>query len=417
MLYWRAWLDSSLISGFIGCTLFFRRFQPESIHIATLPEQIAALECEVRGWDCAPIHFYDETEFLGLGDRSKSALCQRIASLPKLYQAGWFYQQLLKLGCQEVIPELTDWTLVWDSDLIPFAAWPLLKDGVPASALLQHKSKGNPVIVAAWERWIRDHLGVLPIADPVGTFIPHHMWFYRPALQSLCDQIQSFSGRDWPLAIMDTVATHESFSEYWAVASWMAARYPDQFAYHRYELAGATTERFFEDGRGKLARIITENGRYSKRWPSPKSHTLVCGPVCMRARCLSVFLVDWRSSVFMLPSSLSLESSPRHIDKLEANRHLEEQRSRWLVRAIDREGLGIDLNKSCFRRWFSNENLLSRSIVFTCVNMNFPICVLSNIVLVCLAAGVQKSSHCGLDVGAQIANYIARAELILIASN
>ena len=44
-----------------------------------------------------------------------------------------------------------------------------------------------------------------------------------------------------------------------------------------------------------------------------------------------------------LPSSLSLESSPRHIDKLEANRHLEEQRSRWLVRAIDCEELGINV--------------------------------------------------------------------------
>ena len=325
----REWHTRAVLEGLT------RRFQPGSIHIATLPEQIVALECEVKGWDCVPIHFYDETKFFGLGDRSKSALCQRIASLPKLYQAGWFYQQLLKLGCQEAIPELTDWTLVWDSDLIPFAAWPLLKDGVPASALLQHKSKGNPVIVAAWERWIRDHLEVLPIADPVGTFIPHHMWFYRPALQSLCDQLQSFSGRDWPLAIMDTVATHESFSEYWALASWMAARYPDQFAYHRYELAGATTERFFEDGRGKLAR-------YYRKWLLQQ--TMAESEETPSYAALYACVHDaYQLTGDPLPSSLSLESSPRHIDKFEANRHLEEQRSRWLVRANDREALGINV--------------------------------------------------------------------------
>ena len=83
MLFWR------------GLT---RRFQPGSIHIAILPEQIAALECEVRGWDCAPIHFYDETEFFGLGDRSKSALCQRIASLPKLYQAWLVLSTVIEVG-------------------------------------------------------------------------------------------------------------------------------------------------------------------------------------------------------------------------------------------------------------------------------------------------------------------------------
>ena len=44
-----------------------------------------------------------------------------------LYKPGWIYQQILKLGAAEAIPELSDWYLVWDSDMLPVDPWPILR--------------------------------------------------------------------------------------------------------------------------------------------------------------------------------------------------------------------------------------------------------------------------------------------------
>ena len=325
-MFQRGWHTRAVLEGLT------QKFHPTSIHIASLPDQINALDSQVSNWNCAPVHFYDENYFFDAEINSKSSLCKKIESLPTLYQAGWFYQQLLKLGCQETIPQLTDWTLVWDSDLIPLTGWPSTLEGVPATALLQHKSKGNPKIVASWRSWIEDHLEVKPVEDSVATFIPHHMWFYRPAILELLNCFRSRSQSGWQTAILETLNTHSSFSEFWSVASWMAAKFPSKFAYHPYDLAGSSTERFFDDGRGKLSNYfknwLSEQGISNDPYPSYKN-LLMCMDYA------------YNSSQDSIPSSLSLEANVRHIDKLEENRHLEEVRSRWLVRDCDRESLGV----------------------------------------------------------------------------
>ncbi|MEM8868697.1 MAG: hypothetical protein AAGC73_10585 [Verrucomicrobiota bacterium] len=331
-IFQQGWHTRSVLEG------VSELIKPDAIHVASLPTEIAILREEAKNWSTAPLVFHNEETFFGTGKLSKAALCARIASLPKLYQPGWFYQQMLKLGCQEAIPELADWTLIWDSDLIPFAGWPSEINGVPAFALLQHKSKGNPKIVNVWKDWIRDFAGVEPLQDNTGTFIPHHMWFPREALAELRQTIVGRLGSvgPWQHALIDSLNTHETFSEFWIVASWLAEKYPSGFAYHTYEVAGETTERFFDDGRGKLTTAF-------KAWYSKNQD---CDfPKYPSYHDLSAFVgKTYSASGDAIPSSLSLEASTRHIMKDEANRHLEETRSRWLVRPADAATLGVEVD-------------------------------------------------------------------------
>ena len=92
---------------------------------------------------------------------------------------GWFYRQILKLGADEGVPGLSEWFLVWDADMVPVDAWPVLDNGVHRLALVQRNSGGNALIVGQWHEWIKQILGVEVAADTEGTFVPHHFWFTR----------------------------------------------------------------------------------------------------------------------------------------------------------------------------------------------------------------------------------------------
>ena len=328
-LFQRGWHTRAVLEG------VFAHFQPEAIHIATLPEEIEALSHAVNSWDCGPVVFHNEEYFFGEGTLNKAALCRRIESLPKLYQPGWFYQQMLKLGCQESIPELNDWTLIWDSDLIPVKGWDSEIDGTPAFALLQHNSKGNPTIVNAWETWINDLVGVPALKDPDGTFIPHHMWFPREPLGELLQKWERDFEAPWQIGLIDQLTKYETFSEFWIVASWLASKYPECIAYHPYSVAGETTERFFDDGRGRFSCSFKEWYTRARAGDFPEYPSY--------SDLLEFTTAKYHETGDTLPSSLSLEASTRHIKKEEANRHLEEIRSRWLVRPADADELGLSI--------------------------------------------------------------------------
>ena len=325
-LYKSGWHTRSVLEGIT------KHFSPKSIHIATLPSEIFTLEKCVDQWDCAPVYFYDENIFFTDKNLSKKVICDRLRNINDQYQPGWFYQQLLKLGCLRTLHDLSDWTLIWDSDLIPIKGWKDKIDNVPAYALLQHNSKINKDIVSSWEHWIEAFLSVSPVHDLEGTFIPHHMWFYRPALETLLDHLEQDNSQCWQKVMIDSVKTHETFSEYWMVASWMAKHHPKLFKYHPYSVAGESTERFFDDGNGKLSnqfRLWHKTNCYDNFPEFPSYNNL-----------LKFLDFTYIQKGDPLPSSLSLEVSRRHINKAEKNRHLEELRSRWIVRKNDIKSLG-----------------------------------------------------------------------------
>ena len=92
-------------------------------------------------------------------------------------------------------------------------------------------------------------------------------------------------------------------------------------------MAGESTERFFDDGNGKLSNHfrLWHRSNCSDDFPEfPSYNTL-----------LKFLDSEYTQTGDELPSSLSLELSQRHINKAEKDRHLEELRSRWILRKND----------------------------------------------------------------------------------
>lgn len=306
-------------------------YQPRRIHIVTPASQAAFLRSvtQAQNWQTAPLVIHEEETFFQKCGLTKDAICAEIDLSESLYTPGWFYQQLLKLGAFEGIENLSEWYVVWDSDLLPVKTWPLIDaEGKHRFALLQHNQWGNPQIVSTWADWIRQVLAVEPVSDGVGTFVPHHLWFKQEHLRSLIAKVQDYfqSDEHWLLLMMRSAMKFGTFSEYWLYSSWVAAKAPEDFAFHPYDEYGATTERFFDDGTGMFSQALKRHTDNLQCWPdgmlSP-SYEEVCE------------FINGTYPPDELPSSLSFESSPRHLKKDRQNMHIEELRSRWNPRQAE----------------------------------------------------------------------------------
>ena len=171
--------------------------------------------------------------------------------------------------------------------------------------------------------WIESVLGVEAVTDHEGTFIPHHMWFKQEHLKTFTQQVNKHydSQNHWLLLMMRSANDFGTFSEYWSYVSWVAAKSPHHLCFYNYEQYGATSERFFDDGTGlfsiKMRGERETNANFSPTYADIKA------------------FIDSEYGADALPSSLSFESSPRHLKKERANMHIEELRSRWNPREVD----------------------------------------------------------------------------------
>lgn len=315
-LYCQRWNTRAVLEGLT------RHYQPRALHVIAPETEVRSLLSRAGGWAIAPLHAHPEEEFfVAAAGLTKAAICAEIDLGASLYTPGWFYQQLLKLGAPLGIPELSEWYVVWDSDLLPVATWPLLNEGTPMFALLQHNQYGNPQIVAMWAAWIRAVLGVEPSTDPVGTFVPHHMWLRRSHLDAFARQVAQYyqSENSWLLLMMRSAREFGTFSEYWAYVSWVAATAPEDLNFYPYEQYGETTERFFDDGTALFSKALQEFLGATQ----PVSEAAPPAYAEIEAFVRALYPPD------PLPSSLSFESSPRHLHKDAATTHIEERRSRW----------------------------------------------------------------------------------------
>jgi hypothetical protein len=306
-------------------------YAPRAIHIVTPEGEVSSLTELAKTWQTSPLYIHSEDIFFqpktGL---SKDKICAELNLGKSLYNPGWFYQQLLKLGASEGIENLSEWYMVWDSDLLPVATWPLFEERQGeikhTFALLQHNKWGNKQIVLTWDKWISSVLEVDPITDKEGTFIPHHSWLKQEHLETFKRQVNHYyqSDDNWLLLMMRSANDFGTFSEYWSYLSWVAAQAPYDLAFHSYDTYGKTTERFFDDGTGlfSLALRRSQGIDESLETFSP-SYKMV----------ESFIHQEYKKDE--LPSSLSFESSPRHLKKDEKNMHIEERRSRWNRRNVE----------------------------------------------------------------------------------
>jgi len=297
------------------------RYEPRRICVICPKTEVMTLEKAMVPSGLTNLEIYpEESFFTDKFQIAKEQICGHLDLEASLYPPGWFYQQILKLGAHYGVPDLSDPFLIWDSDLLPLASWPVLETeslrDCHLFALLQDNKRGNQNILEKWERWIRKILEVEPLTDPEGSLIPHHMWFDQSTLGEIFEKLRCFYDSDdpWPLLMMRSANDFGTFSEFWLYASWMAAHHSDRLHYYPYGEYGETTERFFDDGTGpffsKLRQAYPDTGDYP-------SYERIC----------EIVTEEYKDSV--IPSSLSFESSPRHLKKGKENMHTEELRSRW----------------------------------------------------------------------------------------
>ncbi|WKN41857.1 DUF6492 family protein [Tunicatimonas pelagia] len=301
------------------------KYQPRSIHVISPQEQAQHLAELATDWDVPQLTTYPEESFFQSMGFSKAQICGELQLEKSLYQPGWFYQQLLKLGAVEGIPNLSEWYLVWDADLLPVDSWPIIQSENEKTsywfALLQHNQYGNEIIVNKWRAWIEKTLNVKPLIDKEGTFVPHHLWFKQEHLRSFQRRLQTYYQSDdhWANLMMRSANDFGTFSEFWAYASWVAHHAPQDLHYYPYNKYGQTTERFFDDGTGLFSaafrkKYVMNSADWEAFFPSYQQ------------------VMDFLQEAYagtILPSSLSFESSPRHLQKGRENMHIEELRSRW----------------------------------------------------------------------------------------
>lgn len=300
-------------------------YQPRSIHVIAPALEAQALKEISSDWQTVPLFTHEEETFFQKSGLSKDKICAELDLGKSLYTPGWFYQQLLKLGAWEGIEKLSEWYMVWDSDLLPVDTWPIIGEGENtiqhSFALLQHNGTGNSKIVSTWDKWICSVLGVNALTNEEGTFIPHHMWFKQEHLKSFASQINKYyeSTDHWLLLMMRSANDFGTFSEYWSYVSWVAAQASDDLAFYPYEEYGATTERFFDDGTGLFSAALKDKQGIARE--SSESFSPSYAEVAS--------FINEEYGANNLPSSLSFESSPRHLKKDRKNMHIEESRSRW----------------------------------------------------------------------------------------
>lgn len=303
-------------------------YQPRSIQIIAPASQVKLLKQESQDWQTSSLYLHEEETFFNADNLSKEQICAELDLGQSLYTPGWFYQQLLKLGAYEGIDNLSEWYVVWDSDLLPVDTWSLVnqQSHEHSFALLQHNGWGNNSIVSKWEQWINAILDVDAITNDEGTFIPHHMWFKQEHLKSFARQLNQYyqSESHWLLLMMRSANEFGTFSEYWSYVSWVAAQAPQDLSFYAYDGYGSRTERFFDDGTGLFSLALRKQLNLSQSEDNfYPTYTEI----------ESFIKAEYAADA--LPSSLSFESSPRHLKKDEANMHIEELRSRWNPRNVN----------------------------------------------------------------------------------
>lgn len=162
---------------------------------------------------------------------------------------GWWWQQLLKLGCASCIENISEDFIVWDSDLVVIEPWPLELTGlcgpVHYAAVLQESARSS-FNRLEYEGSVRHVLGLdAAYPQPKGTYVSHHMPMNRvrgAELVALMDA-RLPGNLPWPAKLLQTSTLYYRMSEYMLYSTFEMARQkagqPAKWSVHAFESYGA----------------------------------------------------------------------------------------------------------------------------------------------------------------------------------
>ncbi len=306
------WSTRSVLEG------IYYKYKPKHIYVITSENEIKILKDKSKNWKIKNLTLLDEEIFfLQKYGLTKADIVSQITQNKPNYTPGWLYQQIIKLGADDVINEIDEVFVVWDSDLLPVKSWPLFDEKKAKFALLQDKSHGNQDVLNSWENLIKSVFDINPVQDVRGTFTSHHMIFKKKYLKSLKSKIKYHfkSDQSWIELIIKAANIYGSFGEYWTYASWVNHINKKDLNYYPYEKYGLSTERFYDDGNGLFSQNYKKYTNFNNERDFYPSYSSI----------LNFIDKNYDSP----PSSLSFETNVRHTKKKDENMHLEEKRSIW----------------------------------------------------------------------------------------
>lgn len=235
----------------------FAHYGPRRLVVVTDAQEVLLLKEVVQEWAVpqGAIHYIEEDSFfVSLFGMSKSEFepFYKMGDPTKAREFGWWWQQLLKLGAAQCIPDLSENFYVWDGDLIVLKPWQL---SVPRShgpgedfhiAILQEAARSE-FNKAQYKASVQQMLGMdptFPLGE--GTFVAHHMAFNQATVSKLVQHMTARLPGDlpWPAKLLQTSAQNYRMSEYMLYSTWVlslqATGHDVPFAWHPYREHGAT---------------------------------------------------------------------------------------------------------------------------------------------------------------------------------
>ncbi len=306
------WSTRSVLEG------IYQNYKPKQIFVVTSENEIKIIRDKSKNWKIKNLTLLDEDNFfLDKYGLTKTDIVSEITQNKPNYTPGWLYQQIIKLGADDVIKDIEEIFVVWDSDLLPVKSWPLVDEKKEKFALLQDKSYGNRDVLNSWKNLITNVLEINPVEDERGTFTSHHMIFKKKYLKSLKSKFKDHfkSDQSWIELIIKAANVYGSFGEYWTYASWVNHINKNDLNYHSYEEYGLSTERFYDDGNGLFSQKYKKHINFNYQEDFYPSYLSILN------------FID--KNYDTPPSSLSFETNIRHTKKKDENMHLEEKRSIW----------------------------------------------------------------------------------------
>lgn len=147
-------------------------------------------------------------------------------------RAGWYFQQLLKLGAAGALSDLTDHFMIWDLDMMPLQAFPLAFEADAGSGVPRTRVDISRVRISEYAQSYRRLFQrdvEYPRADH--SYVAHWMLVYQPYLKEMLTEIEQSSGQQWPWALLDSVQpgyrnVYYGLSEYTMYISWVLQHKP-----------------------------------------------------------------------------------------------------------------------------------------------------------------------------------------------
>jgi hypothetical protein len=236
-------------------------YSPRIIYIATSISEIEKLKKCIQFWEIQTTNIFfleEEYFFVNQYGFTKEYIMDNWYTYKddKSREFGWWYQQILKLGALNVIPEISDPFVVWDSDLIPVKKWDIYPtDSEPfyRFALLQEKERSlfNKLQYTESLSYLLELNELFPKdeqekdeqeKDVVGTFVPHHFVFHHRVIKSFIKHIENIHHSDKKQTWIETIVTLSKdfyrFSEYKNIATFMSYYFDELLVYHPFKEYG-----------------------------------------------------------------------------------------------------------------------------------------------------------------------------------